>query len=196
MQQAVANTTSNVVQMQLDAIKKEGNRANEQELDLDNNGDLYVGLYENGISKEELAHRVLDQRNITDSKDYFLDKEQIQKANSYANFLINKQSVSIETKTEEHREEMKEEQERTKEEQTTKIEELTNILQDNTENAEKNAEKIVEQVKTRLSKTIGRYTNKMREINKANDTEKRKTQKRIRNNQRRAQKRKRKLSKC
>ena len=52
------------------------------------------------------------------------------------------------------------------------MEELTNMLQDKPENAEKNAETIKEEVKGRLSQTIDRFTNKIKELKGANESEK------------------------
>ncbi len=64
-------------------------------------------------------------------------------------------------------------------EKTMKMEDLMNKLQDKPENAEKNAEAIVEQSKTRIKQTIDRYTDKLKELKTANETEKEKLNKEL-----------------
>ena len=75
-------------------------------------------------------------------------------------------------KWEVHQEKMKKAEAEAAKEKVMKMDELTNLLQDKPENAEKNAEKIIEQAKTRLTKTIEIYTDKIKELNNANDTKK------------------------
>lgn len=79
---------------------------------------------------------------------------------------------AITEKTEEHKIEMNEATNKANQEKTMKMEELTNLLQDKPENAEKNAEKIKDQVKGRLSQTIDRYVNKIKEIKNSSESEK------------------------
>ncbi len=171
----MVNALDPIVEEQLNTIKGKGLRANEQELNLTENTQIYTGLYENNISRDQLAHKIIDQWNISDSKDYFSDPEQIQKANSFAEFIIK------EKKTKEHTEEMEEAKTEEMEEKVIKMEELTNMLEDKPENAEKNAEKIVKQAKTRVMTTINKYTEKIKEIKTANETEKEQLKKELEN---------------
>lgn len=155
-----------IIKGQLDTIQKEGLRNNEQELNLPENTQIYAGLYENGISKEELARKIIDQWNITDGKDYFSDPEQIKKANSFANFII------TEEKNKEHKTDMTEATNKADEEKAIKMDDLMNSLEDKPENVEKGTETIVESAKKRIMQTIDRYTNKIKDIQVANETEK------------------------
>lgn len=85
----------------------------------------------------------------------------------------------LEAETAEHTEEMKEKTEEVNKEQTMKKNELTNMLQDKPENAEKNAELIIKQAKARLTQTISRYTDKIKEMKAANETDKEKLSKEL-----------------
>jgi len=155
-----------IIQGQLDTIQKEGLRNNEQELNLPENTQIYAGLYENGISKEELARKIIDQWNISDGKDYFSNPEQSKKANSYANFIISEEG------NKEHKADMTEATKKADEEKAIKMDDLMNSLEDKPENIEKGTETIVESAKKRIMQTIDRYTNKIKDIQVANETEK------------------------
>jgi chromosome segregation ATPase len=85
----------------------------------------------------------------------------------------------LEAETAEHTEEMKEKTEEVNKEQTMKREELTNMLQDKPENADENADEIIKQAKTRISQTISRYTDKIKEMKAANETDKEKLSKEL-----------------
>ncbi len=163
-----------IIQGQLDTIQKEGQRNNEQELNLPENTKIYEGLYENGISKEELARKIIDQWNINDGKDYFSDsdKEQIKKANSYANFIINDQATQEQIKLNQHTQDMDKKRSEIEAKQTMKMDDLKDLLEDKSEKTEENAEIIIGKAKTRVMQTIDRYTNKIKDIQVANETEK------------------------
>lgn len=172
VQQVVGNNNNSIIQQQLDAIKKEGVRNNESELSLEENGNIYNGLYKNGMTREELARQIIDQWNIADGKDYFSDREQIQKANSYANYIMNDAATQEAIKRKEHEENLAKRKSEITSGENMKMEDLRNLLQDKPENTEENAEIIVEKSKERLKETINRYTSKMKELNEANDVQK------------------------
>ena len=165
-----------IVQGQINSIQQQGQRANEAELNLEENKDKYSKLYESGTSKEELARKIIEQRNIADSKDYFSDTEQIQKANSYANFIMQDQITKQQTKQEQHNKEMETRKAQIQEGDTIKMNDLKNLLQDTPEHTEENSELLITQQKTRLKQTIDRYTDKIQEIQKANEADKQKLQ--------------------
>lgn len=81
--------------------------------------------------------------------------------------------------TAEHTEEMKEKTEEVNKEQTMKKDELMNMLQDKPENADENADEIIKQAKARISQTISRYTDKIKEMKTANETDKEKLSKEL-----------------
>lgn len=165
-----------IVQGQRDAIQQQGMRANEAELNLEGNKDRYSKLYESWISKEELARRIIDQWNLADSKDYFSDTNQIQKANSYANFVIQDQITQQQAKQEQHNQEMEIRKAEIKKGDIIKMNDLKNLLQDTPENTKENSELLVSKAKERVKETIDRYTDKIQEIQKANDADKKKLQ--------------------
>lgn len=165
-----------IVQGQRDAIQQQGMRANEAELNLEENKDRYSKLYESWISKEELARRIIDQWNLADSKDYFSDTNQIQKANSYANFVIQGQITQQQAKQEQHNQEMEIRKTEIKKGDIIKMNDLKNLLQDTPENTKENSELLVSKAKERVKETIDRYTDKIQEIQKANDADKQKLQ--------------------
>ncbi|MCX6824518.1 MAG: hypothetical protein NT085_05335 [candidate division SR1 bacterium] len=168
-----------IIQGQLDTIQKEGLRSNEQELNLPENTQIYTGLYENGTSREELARKIIDQWNINDGKDYFSDPEQIKKANSFANFIINDQATQDQIKLTQHTQDMEKRRNEIQQGQTMKMSDLKDLLQDKPENAKENTEIIIEKAKTRVMQTIDRYTNKIKDLGKANETEKEQLKKEI-----------------
>lgn len=170
-----------IIKGQLDTIQKEGLRSNEQELNLPENTQIYAGLYENGISREELARRIIDQWNISDGKDYFSDsnKEQIKKANSFANFIINDQATQEQIKLNQHTQDMDKRRSEIEAKQTMKMDDLKDLLEDKSEKTEENAEIIIAKAKTRVMQTIDRYTNKIKDLEKANETQKEQLKKEI-----------------
>jgi gas vesicle protein len=57
-----------------------------------------------------------------------------------------------------------------------KMNDLKNLLQDTPENTKENSELLVSKAKERVKETIDRYTDKIQEIQKANDADKQKLQ--------------------
>ena len=131
------------------------------------------------MTREELARKIIDQWNIADSKDYFSDKEQIKKANSFANFIINDQATQEQIKLNQHTQDMDQRRSEIEAQQTMKMDDLKDLLEDKSEKTEENAEIIIAKAKTRVMQTIDRYTNKIKAMNEANDTEKEQLKKEI-----------------
>jgi chromosome segregation ATPase len=147
---------------------------------LETNSKQYSNLYTDGISKNELARRIIDQRNINDKKDYFNDtnKDQIKKANSYAEYILGDQVSILEKEQKEHTEEITKETAEAEVEKNEQVDELKNKLngEDNKpkEEVKESSETQVETIKERIKKTIDRYIDKVKQLKNSNEEEKKK----------------------
>ena len=169
------NQLDPVIQEQLDKINKEGNRGKPEELWLETNSKQYLDFYTDGISKNELARRIIDQRNRKDSKDnkdYFNDtnKDQIKKANSYAEYILGDQVSILEKEQKEHTKEIAEETVEADKEKNEQVDELKNKLNGEDtkpkEEIKESSETQVETMKERLWKTIEKYIEKIKQLKK------------------------------
>ncbi len=170
------NQLDPVVQQQLDKINEAGNREKPEELWLEVNSKQYLNLYTDGISKNELARKIIDQRNINDKKDYFSEtnKEQIKKANSYAEYILNDQVSILEKEQKEHTAEIAKEKEEAKKEKNEQVDELKNKLNGENTKPKESSEAQTETTKERLWKTIDRYIEKVKQLKNSNEDEKKK----------------------
>ena len=177
------NQLDPVIQEQLDKINKEGNRGKPEELWLETNSKQYLDFYTDGISKNELARRIIDQRNRKDSKDnkdYFNDtnKDQIKKANSYAEYILGDQVSILEKEQKEHTKEIAEETVEADKEKNEQVDELKNKLNGEDtkpkEEIKESSETQVETMKERLWKTIEKYIEKIKQLKNSNEKEKKK----------------------
>lgn len=135
--------------------------------------------------KEELVGKITDLakdpvNNSAELAQLAMKYADLEKLDIAQKAEVKKEEETIQAEqTQEHKEEMDQATQQANQEKAMKMEDLINKLQDKPENAEKNAEELVEQSKTRIKQTIDRYTNKIKELNTANETEKAKITKEL-----------------
>lgn len=135
--------------------------------------------------KEELVGKITDLakdpvNNSAELAQLAMKYADLEKLDIAQKAEVKKEEETIQAEqAQEHKEEMDQATQQANQEKAMKMEDLINKLQDKPENAEKNAEELVEQSKTRIKQTIDRYTNKIKELNTANETEKAKITKEL-----------------
>ena len=161
---------TDIISKQLESIKNAWNWANPDELKLEETSKQYEELNIKGISKEELARKIIDKRNIHDGKDYFSDQEQIQKANSYAEFMIKDQADDITEAQGDHDQEMKDRHAKEIKEKEEMIKKLTEKLNDTGEKNTK-LEKNLDTLKRRAARGRQRTKENIDNLTKSTDQE-------------------------
>ena len=151
-----ATTLDPIVEKQLEDIKNAKLWPNPDELGLAANKDKYMDLYKNWISQEEFARKIVDRRNTDANKDwatkvdYFTDKTQLQKAKTYANYIIGEKAKERGDKQKQHNKDSSQERADAGIAQQKRIDELKKLLNDAPEEEKKWLEKAIETLEKEL----------------------------------------------